>query len=282
MISVIINTYNRSEILIENLLNLKPIWNKAEIIIVDDCSTDNTASAVNEFIKKNDIQAKFILNNVNRGYPKSMNIGIKEASNDSVFILNDDVFIFNPENFIKILEKDLEKEYVVVTRLKMDKSFSMRKRTKFFLYSIPARLFAGEIYNYNGKKRRHVKYGNNIFCFNKSKLKILFDEKNYAGNFFRIESDFQSRARSSGFKILYDPELFVLDKWAPSGGLRQQSKKKFLHWCIFNHIIFLRKNFSLTKYYKIPFYFLLKTIAHPYLIVDIIKISDSAFKREII
>jgi glycosyltransferase involved in cell wall biosynthesis len=281
MISIIINTYNRSEILIQNLISLEPIWNKAEIIVVDDCSTDNTANVVNRFIKENHIQMKFILNKTNQGYPKSMNIGIAEASKENVFILNDDVFIIDPKNFIKTLEKDLEKEYVVATHLKMDKTFSLSKRIEFFLYSVPAQIFTGEIYNYNGGKKRYVKYGNNIFCFNKQKLKISFDEKNYAGNFFRIESDFQSRARFSGFKILFDPKLAILDKWAPKGGLRQESKKKFLYWCIFNHIIFLRKNSGFTKYYKIPFYFLLKTITHLHLIFDIIRTFDSSFKRVI-
>ncbi|HJX01933.1 MAG: hypothetical protein A2Y66_00850 [Nitrospirae bacterium RBG_13_41_22] len=278
-----INTYNRSEILIENLLNLKPVWGEVEFIIVDDCSTDNTVNVVNKFIKENGIKVKFILNKTNCGYPKSMNIGIKEASNNHVFILNDDIFIFNPRNFIEILEKDLEKECVIATHLEMDKGFSLGKKIKTLFYSVPAQSFAGEMYNYNGKKKRYVNYANNIFCFDKSKLKILFDEKNFAGNFFRIESDFQSRARMAGFKILYDPRLIVLDKWAPSGGLRQKNKKKFLQWCIFNHIIFLRKNCSLTKYYKIPFYFLLKTTTHPpYIIFDIIKTFDRSFKRVIL
>ncbi|OGW47860.1 MAG: hypothetical protein A2Y66_02145 [Nitrospirae bacterium RBG_13_41_22] len=281
MISIMINTYNRSKILIENLLNLRPVWNIAEIIIVDDCSTENTTNVINKFLKDNDILAKTIVNRKNQGYPKSMNIGIKQASNDNILILNDDVFIINPRSFLENMEQDLEKEFIVATRLRMNKRFSIEKEIKSFLYSVPAQIFAGELYNYNGMKKRRVNYANNIFCFNKEKIKILFDEENYDGNYFRIESDFQLRSRKSGFRILYDPELVVLDKWAPSGGLRQKNKKEFLCWCIFNHIIFLRKNFNFSKYYKIPFYFMIKMIFHPYLIVEIIKTFDKSFKKVI-
>jgi len=260
---------------------MKVLEKKVEMVIVDDCSNDNTFSEVKDFIKKNpDLRIKYICNEINQGYAKSMNIGIQSSLNDFVFILNDDVFLVDPVNFVGYLEEDLKKANIVATRLNMENPFSFDHRVKSFFYSIPA-TFAGEIYNYNKRKRRYVKFGNNGLGFNKRELRILFDDKNFAGNFFRIESDFQARARFLGFKILYDPRLLILDKWHSTGGLRQESRKKFLYWCIFNHLIFLRKNSGWAKYYKILFYFLLKSISHPFKIRVILSAFSDAFEVKI-
>jgi glycosyltransferase involved in cell wall biosynthesis len=281
MISFIINTYNRSTLLTENLQNMKVLGKKVEMVIVDDCSNDNTFSEVKDFIEKNpDLRIKYIRNKINQGYAKSMNIGIQSSLNDFVFILNDDVFLVDPVNFVGYMEEDLKKASIVATRLNMENPFSFGHIVRSFFYSIPA-TFAGEIYNYNNRKRRYVKFGNNGLGFNKRELRILFDDKNFAGNFFRIESDFQARARFLGFKILYDPRLLILDKWHSTGGLRQESRKKFLYWCIFNHLIFLRKNSGWTKYYKILFYFLLKSISHPFKIRVILSAFSDAFEVKI-
>ena len=282
MISFIVNTYNRQLILMENIYNMKPLGKRVEIVVVDDMSTDGTRNKMKDFMKSNpDMRIKYVRNESNQGYAKSMNTGINSSSNDYVFILNDDVFLKDPISFLRFLEKDFEKENIIMTRLDMEEPFTFIQRAKSFFYSIPAQMLAGEIYNYNNEKRRYVRYGNNIFGFNKKVLRILFDDRSYSGNFFRIESDFEARARSLGFKIVYDPRLLVLHRWHPTGGLRQENKRKFLYWCIYNHLIFLRKNSGWTKYHKTMFYFLLKSVSHPVRIKTILSAFSKAFKAKI-
>ena len=282
MISFIVNTYNRESVLIENLHNMKVLGKSVEIVVVDDHSTENTEAQMKDFIKNNtDIRIKYIRNESNQGYAKSMNIGIESSSSDFVFILNDDVFINNPTSFVKIVEDRIRIGNIVTTRLETECKLSQIQQAKTLLYSIPAQIFAGEIYNYNNLKTRYVKYGNNALGFDKKALKLLFDDRNFAGNFFRIESDFQCRARLLGFKIFYDPRLLILHKDVSIGGLRQGSKNRFLYWCIYNHIIFLRKNSGPAKYHKIMFYFLLKSVSHPVRIKTVFIAFSNAFKAKI-
>jgi len=283
MISFIVNTYKRSRILVENLERLKVLGNSIEIVIVDDCSKDDTAGMLESFARRNpNLNLKIIINETNKGYSKSMNIGIENASNQDVFILNDDSFIENGEkDFAERLESDLKRYDIVATRLINEEPPSFIQQISSFFYSIPAQIFAGELYNYNKEKKRYVKYGSNAMSFNKGRIRIRFDEKNYSGNYFRIESDFQSRVRKEGFSMLFDPGLLVLHRSAKAGGLRQESKKRFLYWCIYNHLIFLRKNAGWSRYYKIPSYFLLKAVTHPIWCKTIISAFSSALKVRI-
>lgn len=53
LISVIITNFNKSEFLEKNIKSLlKQTYKKFEIIIFDDCSTDNSIKIINENIKK--------------------------------------------------------------------------------------------------------------------------------------------------------------------------------------------------------------------------------------
>jgi len=279
MISIMVNTYNRSKVLTETLMSLRPFWKKAEIVVVDDFSSDGTESAVKDFVSKNNIGLKYVRNPRNLGYPRSLNVGIENCSNDFVFILNDDNAILDTMDFTEAIESYGKRRCIIATRVVSEVKRPLFKRMTGFAYRVPAETFAGEIYNYTGSRRRTVKYCNNAFGFNKN-IGIRFDEKSYIRNAYRIESDFQKRARKKGIKIFYFPGIRVIDKWVNYGGVRENSVNLLLY-CIYNHITFLRKNFRVSKYYKIPCYFLLKAATHPYLSVAIIKTFNKSFKHPI-
>jgi len=77
-ISVIIPTYNRAQ-LIERALQsvLDQEYPDLEVIVVDDCSTDNTEDVVNSI---NDPRIKFIKHTHNKGANAARNTGIRAAS----------------------------------------------------------------------------------------------------------------------------------------------------------------------------------------------------------
>ena len=58
-----------------------------EIIIVDDCSTDDSV----EFIKKEFPEVTLIENHQNRGFSYTCNCGIEESQYELIFLLNSDV-----------------------------------------------------------------------------------------------------------------------------------------------------------------------------------------------
>jgi len=85
---VIIVTYN-AEKWIKKCLNSVSTHS---IIIIDNCSTDNTLS----IIKENDKESVLILNKDNLGFAESNNIGIKKAilqGAEYVFLLNHDAWV---------------------------------------------------------------------------------------------------------------------------------------------------------------------------------------------
>lgn len=97
-ISVIIPTYNRAEMVcrcVQSVLDTK--WPSLEVIVVDDCSPDDTATK----IKKRFGEAiKYIRNAKNSFQAVSRNNGARIATGDFLFFLDDD----------NIVDKDIFRE----------------------------------------------------------------------------------------------------------------------------------------------------------------------------
>jgi len=83
-VSVIIPVYN-SQTYIETALNsvLKQTWSNLEVLVVDDCSTDNTVQMV-EAYKKIDSRIKLIRAHENGGPYIARNLGLSEATGEFV------------------------------------------------------------------------------------------------------------------------------------------------------------------------------------------------------
>jgi len=86
-LSLIIPTYNRSEILIQNVLALRQKYPEAEIIIIDDGSTDQTKGKVPAVLGK---QVIFQSNISNKGKGFSLRRGALLAHGQYVIFTDDD------------------------------------------------------------------------------------------------------------------------------------------------------------------------------------------------
>jgi len=100
MISVIIATYNRDN-LIERAVEsvLSQTFTDFELIIVDDCSTDNTSKIIN---KINDLRIKYIYLEENCGAGKARNIAVASAKGEFITFLDSDDFYYNNSVLKKI------------------------------------------------------------------------------------------------------------------------------------------------------------------------------------
>lgn len=103
LVSVILPTYNGQRYLkqsIESVLN--QTHKDIELIIVNDCSIDDTRSIAEEFVKK-DSRVKLINNDSNAKLPKSLNIGFEKAQGQYYTWTSDDNY-FHPTAIEKMLQ----------------------------------------------------------------------------------------------------------------------------------------------------------------------------------
>jgi len=90
MISIVIPTYNAGRFMPALLDSIfKTGVEDMEVIIVDDCSTDNTVQSVRNY------PAKVIQLQKNSGPAKARNIGVKAARGDIIFFLDSDVVVMD-------------------------------------------------------------------------------------------------------------------------------------------------------------------------------------------
>ena len=95
LISIILPTYNGEKYIRESIDSiLNQTYKNWELIIVNDCSTDQTPTIVDEYATK-DSRIKIINNAMNLKLPKSLNIGFKEAKGEYYTWTSDDN-IFKP------------------------------------------------------------------------------------------------------------------------------------------------------------------------------------------
>ncbi len=104
LITILITTYNRSELLkyaIQSVLNqtLKDI----EIIILDDASPDDTKSVVESYSDK---RITYIRQTRNVGFTQNFKTGIKKAKGTYIFLLSDDDMILCPDS-LEVLYREM-------------------------------------------------------------------------------------------------------------------------------------------------------------------------------
>ena len=92
MISVAVTTYNGEKYIEEQLQSIcEQTLSVDEIIIVDDCSTDNTVDIVENFILRNEEKRIHLLvNKKNLGYTKNFYKAISMTHGDYIFLSDQD------------------------------------------------------------------------------------------------------------------------------------------------------------------------------------------------
>jgi hypothetical protein len=84
-VSVVITTYNRSALLQRAIESARNAGTQLELIVVDDCSTDDTPDVC---ARIDDI--RYVRLSTNRGLSNARNVGIEESSSEFITFLDDD------------------------------------------------------------------------------------------------------------------------------------------------------------------------------------------------
>lgn len=107
--TIIITVYNRSNLVINAIKSVvRQTYHDWEIVVVDDCSTDDTYIVIENWIKENIYEVKLIKNETNMGTYYSRNVGISNSSGDYLIHLDsDDILLIDTLNILwnHIIEK---------------------------------------------------------------------------------------------------------------------------------------------------------------------------------
>lgn len=109
-ISIAIATYNGEKYVEKQMLSLVEQSRPAdEVIIVDDCSKDNTSEIVKKFIKERNLSNwKFVVGEENVGYKRNFYNAVSLTTGDIIFLCDqDDIWC---KDKLEIMEKVFEKE----------------------------------------------------------------------------------------------------------------------------------------------------------------------------
>ncbi len=260
-VSIVVPIKNRGDLLpnlIKNLSNLD--YSEYEIIIVDDCSTDDTRELLKNYPIKSIILEKSV------GSAEARNIGIKEAKNNIIALTDSDCFV--SKNWLRNLVPYLNNYDVVGGRVK----FCDDTEEKFNPF--------------NTKKETILTKDSSINFLNTSNMIFKKDLWKISGGFlnYRIEDlEFSWRLLKKGFKLIYSPKGLVIHhgnrtpiqnikKYLQYG--KSYSKIAFIHKMSFSfktdRILDRNSIFNYLQLISIPFLLLLASILSSFMIINIL------------
>ncbi|MFX1437587.1 MAG: glycosyltransferase [Promethearchaeota archaeon] len=260
-VSIVVPIKNRSDLLpnlVKNLLNLD--YPDYEIIIVDDCSTDNTK----ELLKAYPIKVITLEKSV--GSAKARNIGIREAKNDIIALTDSDCFV--SKNWLRNLVPYLKNYDVVGGRVIFCDDTEKRFNP------------------FNTKNETLLSKKSSVNFLNTSNMILKKETWRFSGGFanYRIEDlEFSWRLLKKGYKLIYSPKGLVIHHGnrTPLQNIRKYlqygksySKIAFIHKMSFSFktdpILDRKAIFDFFQLISLPFLLLLGTFLLGFMIINVL------------
>lgn len=142
LVSVIAVCYNHEKFLVETLDSIKnQTYKNIELIIMDDCSSDNSVQKIQEWIKENKYNCTFVPHKQNQGVCKTLNEAISYCHGEYIQMVScDDVLLSYKIQLQVNLFKELDNKYgVVYSDAKFIDENSKEMNIKFIAYHTKGR-----------------------------------------------------------------------------------------------------------------------------------------------
>lgn len=262
--SIVIPCFNEKNYIskcLDSILAQDYDLNLVEIIIVDGNSDDGTLNVIDDYKKKHAAIKLFI--NPIRKTPHSLNIGIKNSSNEVIVILSAHAKI--DKDFIKYNNYYLrEKDVKVTGGTQFNVGLTYIQNLVGIAMEIPFAM-ASAAYRWS-KKEQFV--DTVVYAAYK---KELFDELGYFEEKYTISEDaeFNWRIRNAGYKIFFSPK--IKSYYYPRSSVSKFLKQMFRYGILRVNVLKKHLN-SLRLFHLVPSAFVIVNIA--LLILGAAKVID--------
>lgn len=238
-ISIIIPNYNGRKVLEENLPSVISNAAGAEVIIVDDASTDDSV----KYLRGNFKNIKLIVQKKNKGFAATVNNGVANAKGEYVLLLNSDV---SPTpNFIPPLlahfknHSDLFAVGIADNSYEQDGSVMVKGRggaafSKGFLLHFPMDI--------KQDLTLWVSGGSGLFSRKKFEQLGGFDVD--FAPFYWEDIDLSYRAWKAGYRCIFEPKSKV-NHYHEEGAIKKSKKAFYIRTISYkNQFLFVWKNIT--------------------------------------
>ena len=263
-VSVVLPSFNRARLL---PITIPTYFQEdvSEVILVDDCSSDNTAEVVKELQTRFPI-LRYFRNEVNSKQPYTQNVAISKVQSEYIYFGDDDSVLY-PGSIRNLLNVMREKNADIVGGRalalffpeqidELDEFLShYRNRIATEANQIVDLSTLSTNFTYTVKEPIRVPFCHaSCLCKTQVAREMQFDVK-IEGNAYREETDFLIRATLAGYTIYYTSSAnqINLPSAMCSGGARSKNHRHWAENAIRNNDYFIDKNYdSMQKMFSLP------------------------------
>ena len=263
-VSVVLPSFNRARLL---PITIPTYFQEdvSEVILVDDCSSDNTAEVVKE-LQTRFPTLRYFRNEVNSKQPYTQNVAISKVQSEYIYFGDDDSVLY-PGYIRNLLNVMREKNADIVGGRalalffpeqidELDEFLShYRNRIATEANQIVDLSTLSTNFTYTVKEPIRVPFCHaSCLCKTQVAREMQFDVK-IEGNAYREETDFLIRATLAGYTIYYTSSAnqINLPSAMCSGGARSKNHRHWAENAIRNNDYFIDKNYdSMQKMFSLP------------------------------
>lgn len=253
MISVIMPTYNRADILARVLPSYLQFPEVKEMLVVDDGSPDHTAQIV-AALAAGDTRIKLLQHPVNRGMTFARNTGIDHATGDLVLFSEDDLELA-PGSLTTLVDHMASSQADIIAGRRIwmrggETEEQARARANRDRWPVVNKRLMEHYSHALAPGDVEAPLVNATMLVRRAVLEEVRFADCYGGNAWREESDFQLAALTKGYRVVFCPHAVMYHhdrSKAGQGPGRLRSSAFYLYWIYRNNLTFLRRHEAYLK-----------------------------------